>query len=80
MMSFSTDCLATTIGSLPLDDAEEATRLILTYTPQIPAWSQLAKRPIEIMIIHFTEAFQVLSSQTKRSSLILMRQVSRIKS
>ena len=54
-MSFLPDCLATTIGSLPLDDAEEATKLILTYTPQIPAWVQLARRPKEGMIIQFTE-------------------------
>jgi len=54
-MSILANCLATTIGSLPLDDAEEATKLILTYTPQIPAWVQLAKRPKEGMIIQFTE-------------------------
>jgi len=54
-MSFLPNCLATTIGSLPLEDAEEATKLILTYTPQIPAWVQLARRPQEGMIIQFTE-------------------------
>lgn len=54
-MSFLPNCLATTIGSLPLDDAEEATQLILTYTPHIPAWVQLARRPKEGMIIQFTE-------------------------
>jgi len=54
-MSFLPHCLATTIGSLPLDDAEEATKLIFTYTPQIPAWVQLARRPKEGMIIQFTE-------------------------
>lgn len=54
-MSFLANCLATTIGSLPLDDALEGTKLILTYTPQIPAWVQLAKRPQEGMIIQFTE-------------------------
>lgn len=55
MKSFVPNCLATTIGSLPLDDAVEATKLILTYTPKIPAWVQLAKRPKEGMIIQFTE-------------------------
>jgi len=54
-MSFFPNCLATTIGSLPLDDAKEATKLILTYTPQIPTWVQLARRPKEGMIIQFTE-------------------------
>lgn len=66
MMSFSTDCLATTIGSLPLDDADEATKLILTYTPQIPAWSQLAKRPNEGMIIQFTEGLPGLKLSDKK--------------
>ncbi len=66
MMSFSTDCLATTIGSLPLDDADEATKLILTYTPQIPAWSQLAKRPNEGMIIQFTEGLPGLKRSDKK--------------
>ena len=65
-MPFPTDCLATTIGSLPLDDAEEATKLILTYTPQIPAWSQLAKRPNEGMIIQFTEGLPGLKFSDKK--------------
>ena len=54
-MSLQPKCLATTVGSLPLDDAREATQLILTYTPQIPAWVQLAKRPQEGMLIQFNQ-------------------------
>jgi methionine synthase II (cobalamin-independent) len=65
-MSFLANCLATTIGSLPLDDAEEATNLILTYTPQIPAWVQLAKRPKEGMIIQFTEGLPGLKWSNRK--------------
>lgn len=65
-MSFSANCLATTIGSLPLDDAEEATKLILTHTPQIPAWVQLAKRPREGMIIQFTEGLPGLKWSNRK--------------
>ncbi len=54
-MSLKPCCLATTIGSLPLDDAREATQLILTYTPQIPSWVQLAKRPQEGMLLQFNQ-------------------------
>ena len=55
LMPLQPKCLATTVGSLPLDDAREATQLILTYTPQIPAWVQLAKRPQEGMLIQFNQ-------------------------
>ncbi|KPJ56411.1 MAG: hypothetical protein AMJ42_05360 [Deltaproteobacteria bacterium DG_8] len=65
-MSFLPNCLATTIGSLPLDDAKEATKLILTYTPQIPAWVQLAKRFKEGMIIQFTDGLPGLRWSNKK--------------
>ena len=65
-MSLLPNCLATTIGSLPLDDAKEATKLILTYTPHIPAWVQLAKRPKEGMIIQFTEGMPGLRWSNKK--------------
>ena len=65
-MSLLPNCLATTIGSLPLDDAKEATKLILTYTSQIPAWVQLAKRPKEGMIIQFTEGIPGLKWSNKK--------------
>lgn len=65
-MSFLPNCLATTIGSLPLDDAREATNLILTYTPQIPAWVQLAKRAKEGMIVQFTEGMPGLQCSDQK--------------
>jgi len=54
-MAFAPRCLATTIGSLPHTDAREAARLILQFTPRIPAWAQLSKRPQEGMLVQFTE-------------------------
>ena len=54
-MAFVPQCLPTTIGSLPHADAREATELMLSYTPQIPAWVQLAKRPQEGMLVQFSE-------------------------
>jgi len=60
-MHFEPRCLATTIGSLPLDDAREATQLILAATPQIPSWVQLAKRPQEGMLVQFTEGLPGLT-------------------
>ena len=54
-MSFEPRCLATTIGSLPHSDALEAARLMLRFTPRIPAWVQLSKRPQEGMLVQFTE-------------------------
>lgn len=54
-MAFIPRCMATTIGSLPHTDALEATRLILKFTPRIPAWVQLSRRPQEGMLVQFTE-------------------------
>jgi len=65
-MPFATECLATTIGSLPLDDAEEAAKLVLTYTPHIPAWPQLAKRPNEGMISQFAEGLPGLKRSDEK--------------
>lgn len=54
-MTFQAECLPTTIGSLPYTDVKKAVELILEYTPSIPAWPQLPKRPNEGMIVQFTE-------------------------
>ena len=65
-MSLKPGCLATTVGSLPLDDAREATQLILTYTPQIPAWVQLAKRPQEGMLVQFNDGLPGLTQSEQK--------------
>lgn len=41
------------IGSLPLDDHEEAARLVFSHTPEIPLWVQLPVYPKEGMIAQF---------------------------
>jgi len=41
--SFEPRLLATTVGSLPHQNVQQATNLVLTYTPEIPAWVQFPK-------------------------------------
>ena len=65
-MHFEPRCLATTIGSLPIDDAREATKLVLTYTPRIPSWVQLAKRPQEGMLVQFNEGLPGLTRSDQK--------------
>ena len=65
-MPLQLKCSATTVGSLPLDDAREATQLILNYTPQIPAWVQLAKRPQEGMLIQFNQGLPGIRMADKK--------------
>lgn len=43
------------IGSLPVNDYEEALRLILEHTPDIPLWPQLPSNPLERMLNQFIE-------------------------
>lgn len=57
------NCLPTTIGSLPHIDARESTRLMLRYTPQIPAWVQMPRLPREGMLIQFNEGMPGLVCQ-----------------
>ncbi|MCF8106335.1 MAG: hypothetical protein K9K64_12710 [Desulfohalobiaceae bacterium] len=51
--SFQPGCLPLLIGSLPLLDHQEATDLILEYTPQIPLWPQLPAYAQEGMLSQF---------------------------
>lgn len=50
---FNADCTALLIGSLPMDNHAEATRLMLKYVPEIPLWVQLPRHPGEGMIEQF---------------------------
>jgi methionine synthase II (cobalamin-independent) len=54
-MTFEPNALPTLIGSLPLSDHQEATRLILEYMPEIPLWAQLPGYPEERLLSQFTE-------------------------
>ncbi len=50
---FKASCLPTLIGSLPVDNHEDATKLVLEYTPEIPLWVQLPVYRQEGMIEQF---------------------------
>lgn len=53
MTSFLPQSRALLIGSIPMKDHAEATRLMLDYTPEIPLWVQLPGLPQEGMIEQF---------------------------
>jgi hypothetical protein len=53
MTTFLPESRALLIGSIPLSDHAEATRLMLDYTPDVPLWVQLPGLPQEGMIEQF---------------------------
>ena len=55
MSLFAGNLRATTIGSLPLTDAQEATDLVFNYTPLLPSWVQLPQHPGEGMLEQYNE-------------------------
>lgn len=63
---FQPQCLPILIGSLPLENHAEATRIILEYTPEIPLWPQLPKCPREGMIRQFLTGFPGLIDKGER--------------
>ncbi len=54
-MPFIPDARPTLIGSLPLSDHREATRLIMQYMHDIPLWAQLPCYPEERLLSQFAE-------------------------
>lgn len=54
---FQANCNPILIGSLPLDDYQEAMQLILKYSPTIPLWPQLPKKQNEGMVRQFMTGF-----------------------
>lgn len=53
MTQFLPSCLPVLIGSLPIDDHDEAAEMIFDYTPEIPLWPQLPIYKEEGMIPQF---------------------------
>jgi methionine synthase II (cobalamin-independent) len=51
--NFQANALPVLIGSLPMGDHEEAVRLVLAHTPEIPLWVQLPVYKEEGMIFQF---------------------------
>jgi methionine synthase II (cobalamin-independent) len=50
---FEPNCLPLLIGSLPMNDHQAASQLIMNYTPTIPLWIQLPVFPEEGMVAQF---------------------------
>lgn len=63
---FTPSCLPILIGSLPLDDHQEATTLVMAHTPEIPLWPQLPKVPKEGMIRQFIDGLPGLTEDGNR--------------
>lgn len=53
MERFQGDARPLLIGSLPVEDHNEALDLVLRYTPEIPGWAQLPRHGLEKMIPQF---------------------------
>jgi len=62
MSQFLPNCLPLLIGSLPLENHQEATELIFDFTPQIPLWPQLPVYKEEGMIPQFVPGLPGLST------------------
>lgn len=63
---FRPRCLPILIGSLPLVNHEEAARIILEYTPEIPLWPQLPKNRREGMVRQFLSGYPGLTDEDTR--------------
>jgi methionine synthase II (cobalamin-independent) len=64
----SADCLPLLIGSIPLKDHQEATDLVLKYTPEIPLWAQLPLYKQEGMLSQFLPGmpgYETLNQETE---------------
>jgi len=66
MLNFKPDCKAVLIGSLPMDDHEEALRLMLNHTPEVPLWIQLPRHPEEGMLNQFLPGMPGLTREHDR--------------
>ncbi|MBW1697871.1 MAG: hypothetical protein JRH18_17305 [Deltaproteobacteria bacterium] len=57
MTKFKPQCRASLIGSMPLDDHDEALELVLSYVSEIPAWVQLPVHAQEQMMVQYLAGF-----------------------
>ena len=67
--NFKPNCLPTLIGSLPLDNHEEALKLVLKYTPEIPIWVQLPVFKHEGMVAQFLPGLPGLVPGSKKACI-----------
>lgn len=67
MKKFKANGLPLLIGSLPMENHAEATKLVLDHTPQIPLWVQLPLYKEEGMIQQFLSGLPGFSEDTGKS-------------
>ncbi|MBU8849246.1 MAG: hypothetical protein KOO64_06850 [Desulfobacterales bacterium] len=67
MKNFKASGLPLLIGSLPMDSHEEATKLVLDYTPDIPLWVQLPLYKEEGMISQFLPGLPGFTDEAGKS-------------
>jgi methionine synthase II (cobalamin-independent) len=65
--TFKGNGLPVLIGSLPLTDHAQAADLVWRYTPEIPLWAQLPKRPGETITRQFAAGFPGLREASGRA-------------
>ena len=69
MTNFKANGLPLLIGSLPMESHEEATKLVLDHTPDIPLWVQLPGFKEEGMINQFLPGLPGFSNDTDKNLL-----------
>ncbi len=69
MKNFRPNGLPLLIGSLPMDSHEEAVKLVLDHTPDIPLWVQLPNYPEEGMVPQFLEGLPGFSKESEKNLL-----------
>ncbi|MFP4452048.1 MAG: hypothetical protein ACLFNW_07680 [Desulfobacterales bacterium] len=65
-IDFYPGALGAWIGSLPIDDHDEAVRIMLDHTPDIPLWVQLPKLAAEGMVAQFAKEMPGLTIKDGR--------------
>ncbi len=69
MTSFKANAQPVLVGSLPMTDHSDATRLVLEYTPEIPLWVQLPKFKEEGMVNQFMPGLPGLAKEGDKTFL-----------
>ena len=69
--NFKPNGLPVLIGSLPMDNHDEATKLVFQYTPEIPLWVQLPAYKEEGMIAQFLPGFPGLTTEKDKDFIDL---------
>ena len=69
--NFKPNGLPVLIGSLPMDNHNEAAKLVFQYTPEIPLWVQLPAYKEEGMIAQFLPGFPGLTTEKDKDFIDL---------